>query len=338
MKHRALFCCAGALRTEVFVVAADAAGELVTMEFYEPRPGEPAILFMKSAGWGTPLQPGVEVLGAWSGHRRNRTEMIWIGWRDAAAVHALSVYQENAIPLPLAPGDVVIEPAMTMFDRTLHLYLVRGGTLLRYVATGELDQRPRVRLESLEDASAPLLAAAAPVLEHPDGGAVVASVVAEEGGCRVHAFRASTAGVQEKASVFVAGWLPLPQSRMAVHPADVASCAFVAEKDGGAAYAMLELRFDFASGQIDLRDTAVALEPQVARAAASCFLQRPEEAIATSWVHARDGRLLRVTPGDTALLRIEPDETYDFPIVTTREAAFEAFGGADGESFLWRPA
>lgn len=358
MNHRSLFCCADSLRTEVFVAATEPAGELTTQEFYESRPGEALLSFMKSAAWGVTVSPGAVVFGAWSGHRRNRTEMIWTGWHDGVGLHLLSLAQEQPIAIPLGKTDLVVEPPMTMLDGTLHQFVIRDGKLLRFIASGPLNEPGTLTLEELQDVRSPLhatsfmtledskprrldvskmlVAAAAPVLDDQENAAVVVWIESAPAGCRVHLSRVSGSGTPQTASVPLETWVPLPRCRLAVYPGVVPSCAFAAESVTDGACAVLEVRFDLESGQIDLAEAAVDLPRGAVRAAASLFLQRSEEAIATTWLHVRDGRLLRVEESSVTLVRYESDATYDFPIITTHETAFEAVAGAEGEPVRWR--
>jgi hypothetical protein len=311
-------------------------GRLSTVQFYETaEPGEVALL--KEVDWDVDVPAGSEVFVASSGHLRDTVQMFWAGWRDPAAIHALSLFQEHPVSAALLPGDRPAAPPLTVKSRKMHYYLFRpqgaAARLLRHEFSGEPDTPGTSIARPLADVAAmPVVACAAPVPEDDRDGAVVAWVGAGPAACRV----GLAVCTGDEAQVFMAEEMPdvtpFPNGRMGlfVWPEEPHRLSFIAQALPDGPYSIVHSTCDPA-GEWSSEVEELDVKPGGLHAGACYYVKMPGEDLRFACLLTTDGQLLLHEYGELDLLREAVDPAYDFPIATTIQGRYEAVADEEGE-------
>ncbi|HEX3481684.1 MAG TPA: hypothetical protein VHT91_42020 [Kofleriaceae bacterium] len=328
-------------RTEMYVLALDAARQASTIEFYE-TPGSPdGAKLLRQVPWTVHVPAGAQPFIASSGTRRDQLSTAWIGWTDEAAVHVLSLYHEHPYDLPLAPGDRVVADPVIGASKKLQILVVHAEAdwtrIVRYTLSGELDTPVHMTKDYLVTRTAmPLLAASAPIPGSAHDSLVVGFVEASGRDCTVTAF-AAIAGtpVHPMTSIPIANLRPITAQRLRLQvrpdapekmraPAAI-EAAFVAQRTDREGYAFVHVVFELASShsQVDTYPISLARDRSI-HSARSLLSRFPGVVRLEALVLRDDGALLSWTPSRLALVRSGVPADYEFPIFETTASVYEA--------------
>jgi len=331
--------------TEFFVVdAPPGTRELATIEFYEKRPDLGEIERLKQVDWKVVVPEKADLFVATSGLRRNYVNAFWVGWHEEDSLYALSVFQERPIGVEFKPHDIRIHPAVVGPDGRMNQYFWRsekqGWALCRHVFTGKMDEPGTVETQRLLQAPhRPELSTVAPVPGNEEGEVVVAWAAREEEGVAFRAVHADGDVFRRLTSTAIPGvnlWL---DQRLALHvvPGEVTAWMSGAVQLGEARHGLFEVRFDFVEeetsiGAVPLRRPADAQ----LHAAQVFYYHDPTEHRRFVGLLDEEGTLAVGRPGHEVahIVRREVPLSYDFPMLTSLGARYEAGITKEGEIVL----
>ena len=267
-------------RAEVFVATtAGRKRELVTIEFFERRPDWARLEKLKEANWHLDVPEGQRLFAASAGHRRDPLNMFWVGWRDPQTIFALSLFQENPITVRLDPGDRLVDPPVTVSDRRMHQYFLRGEAsapqLMRHEFSGELNAPGVHDTRQLANIGTPVgVIGVAPIPEHPEGGTLVAWFQHGAEGGRVGFARIIREAAQVVLSDPIPGVRAFSNSRPGIFtgPEGPATAAFIVESTVIPACTIVEAVCDFDKATCETNIQKLAVGRDDLHAGASFYL------------------------------------------------------------------
>lgn len=330
---------------EFFVVTTRPdARRLVTTEFYERRPDLGEIEQLKQVDWGIVVPEKADLFVATSGLRRNYVNAFWVGWQQDDSLYALSVFQERPVGVEFGSNDVRIHPAVVDPDGRMNQYFWRpeeqGWALCRHVFTGELGEPGTAETQRLlQVPHRPVLSTGAPVPGSEKGTFVVAWAERNEEGMAFRSVRLDGRTLQRLTSTAIPAVDLLPDQRLALHVVPGGNTAWVSGtvQFDATRYGLLEVRFDFVEEETSI-GTAPLRQPTNAplHAAQAFYYHDPEGHRRFVGLLDEEGTLAVGRSGDeeARVLRREVPLSYDFPILTSLGARYEAGITEEGEIVL----
>jgi hypothetical protein len=325
--------------TEFFVVNVDPVShELVTMEFYEKRRDLGEMRLLKQVNWAIVVPQDARVFMPTSGLLRDQLDAVWVGWRTAEKLSAMSMYQEFPIDVSLDASTKLINPPIILPSKKMVQYFWlpkdETWTLFKYEFHGGQREKGTVTRERIRQAgSEPILSAASPAFGAENDQAAVAWLEQTDAGIKAVAclFLSDSSEILETPAIPYVK--PLQRQRMATY-ADQAGgirVAFVAESRIGG-YIVIEVRFDFGKHHFTFHTEGLRILPETLQAARVFYFKSKNDPGSFVCAISKEGTLTVMNPGSESfqVARKQVDPEYDFPIVTSATGRYEA-ARADGQ-------
>jgi hypothetical protein len=322
--------------TELYVALIDGQHhEMITQQFFEPRPDLGEVEFLKRVNWEVPVPAaGAAPFIATSGRLQGDLDAFWVGWREGNTVSALSVFQEAPIRATLADSDQLVSQPIIMASKKLYYYFWHGAQLRRLDFTGEFGHPGTVVTVDLStEQSTPALSASRGVPGSTADESVLGLLETRNDGTVPAVLFVSGKNVKRVAGDPVAGYVPLSRQHPGLHvdTHGAVTIAFLAERRDSKAYALVECVCpkDKATCEVTTKPLP-EVRPGSLYSAAPIYYERTASRKLFVLILDLDGKLSEIRGGSPRLIRSRVDRSYSFPILTTVGARYEArFNGKE---------
>lgn len=319
------------LSSEMLVLYVDGAtGHLRLLQFEETRADKGETALLVDHDWGSRAPQGLGMVIPEAGHPLSVLDEYWALWQKEQLLFGQAAHHPTPLSTAVAEEEWLIERPLIGRNQELHVYGWRAGRLIRHRFGAPKSGLPVVHVETVgEEEERPARTVCAP-LPGDAGATAVLGFVHEAGG----AMKATVAYVRGSNVVKLEGtaegrYRLMRRHRMALHVGTKMrpALAMMCESLDDDSYILLEARFDMKKQEcVWKRQRMESLRPGSLDSLSIYYCRTPEAGEPYLLAVDKTGALL--SPRRRTIVKVRDGEGpgYPYPVVTTAQNRYEAFG------------